>query len=595
MGFHRDHFRRINEQDTALRFDGNPHAAPSGLCLELWPRLDAARAALPNISVTGLVDIVVCDVHFNLLCRESASAARSSSFLKVVRHNTHLTPFWHSHYDPPQMKRVASGILPVIAVDRKAHKPLHSQIYEAYRAAIVDGRLRPRQRIPSTRLLASELGVSRFPVLNAYAQLLAEGYFESRVGAGTVVSSSLPDQFTSSAPTTRTRLTNDGERPRPVAARSLSLPRLESAPWVQGWGPFGVGQVAFDQFPLQVWSRLIARGCRRMNAQSCHYGDQMGTRALRETISSYLRTARSLHCEPEQIMIVSGSQQALELSARVLLDRGSRVWVEDPGYRLARIVFALTGCHLVPVPVDDEGLDVAAGIKRYRKARAALVTPSHQFPLGATLSASRRLQLLEWAQSSGSWILEDDYDSEYRYESSPIASLQGLDTNSRVIYIGTFSKVLFPALRLGYLVIPPDLVERFLIIRRAMDLGPPGFHQDVLADFIGEGHFARHIRRMRVLYHERRSALVTSLEKELGDMVELHGSEAGMHLTATLQGKGHDVEIAERAARQNLRVWPLSVSYLGETPRQGFILGFGSTTLEEIPRAVRKLRGLIMT
>ena len=330
-----------------------------------------------------------------------------------------------------------------------------------------------------------------------------------------------------------------------------------------------------------------------MNARSSHYGDQMGLRALRETISSYLRTARSLHCDASQIMIVSGSQQALELSARVLLDPGNRIWMEDPGYRLAQTVFSLTGCHLVPVPVDHEGMDVDAGRKLSPKARAALVTPSHQFPMGTTLSASRRLKLLEWAQSSGSWILEDDYDSEYRYDSSPIASLQGLDTNSRVLYIGTFSKVLFPSLRLGYLVIPSDLVERFLTIRRAMDLGPPGFLQEVLADFIAEGHFARHIRRMRVLYDERQTALVENIEQELADLVEIQGSAAGMHLTVTLRKPGHDVEIAERAALQNLSLWPLSVNYLGEVRRQGFVLGFGSTPVEEIPRSIRKLRNLL--
>ncbi|MFZ0953274.1 MAG: PLP-dependent aminotransferase family protein, partial [Candidatus Sulfotelmatobacter sp.] len=199
----------------------------------------------------------------------------------------------------------------------------------------------------------------------------------------------------------------------------------------------------------------------------------MGSRPLRQTIATYLRTARSLRCSAEQIMIVSGSQQALEISARVLLDSGSPVWVEEPGYRLAQDAFALNGCHLIPVPVDREGLDVSAGIKRCRRARAALVTPSHQFPLGVTMSASRRFQLLEWAQSTGAWIIEDDYDSEYRYESLPVASLQGLDGNARVIYIGTFSKVLFPSLRLGYIVIPVDLIDGFLRTRRAMDLGPP--------------------------------------------------------------------------------------------------------------------------
>jgi GntR family transcriptional regulator / MocR family aminotransferase len=480
----------------------------------------------------------------------------------------------------------------MIAVDRKAPKPLHRQIYDAYRTAIVDGSLHPGQRIPSTRVLGSELGVSRFPVLNAYAQLLAEGYFESRIGAGTVVSNSLPDQFASSAPT-GTRLTSTTSGVRPVASRCSILPRHESPPWLQGWGAFRVGQVAFDQFPLHVWSNLVARRCRNMDVKSFHYGDQMGFKALRETIAGYLRTARSLHCEAEQIMIVSGSQQALEISARVLLDPGSRVWIEEPCYRLARDVFAMTGSHPVPVPVDKEGLDVAAGIKRFRKARAAFVTPSHQFPLGETMSASRRLQLLDWAQNMGSWIIEDDYDSEYRYESLPIASLQGLDANARVIYIGTFSKVLFPSLRLGYVVIPPDLVGRFLTIRRAMDLGPPSFFQEVVADFIGEGHFARHIRRMRILYCERRSALVDSITKELGPTVEVLGGEAGMHLTVTLPSGSRDLEIAEHAARQNLWLWPLSPSYLGEVSRSGFILGFGGAAAAEIPRAVRKFRNLL--
>ena len=488
------------------------------------------------------------------------------------------------------MKRVASGIHPVITVDRSAPTALHRQIYDAYRAAILAGSLRPRQRIPSTRSLASELGVSRFPVLNAYAQLLAEGYLESRVGAGTVVSSSLPEKQTSCGTTVRFATNNAG--PRPVVYRPLLSRRESSPPWLAGWGAFGVGQVAVDQFPFQVWSKLVARRCRSMDAKSFHYGDQMGSKALREALASYLRTARSLHCEAEQVMITSGSQQALEIAARVLLDSKSSVWIEEPCYRLAREVFVLTGCHLVPVPVDEEGLDVAEGIKRCRMARAALVTPSHQFPLGVTMSAMRRFQLLDWAQRTGSWIIEDDYDAEYRYESLPIASLQGLDANARVIYVGTFSKVLFPSLRLGYAVIPPDLVDHFLAIRRATDLGPPTFHQEVLADFITEGHFARHIRRMRVLYGERRRELVDSIGKELGSKVKVLGDEAGMHLAMMLLNESRDTEIAERAARKDLRVWPLSTSYQGEA-RPGLILGFGSVPVQEIPAAVRKLAKLL--
>jgi GntR family transcriptional regulator/MocR family aminotransferase len=293
-------------------------------------------------------------------------------------------------------------------------------------------------------------------------------------------------------------------------------------------------------------------------------------------------------------MIVAGSQQALDISARVLLDAGSRVWVEEPGYRLTRDVLTAAGCRLIPVPVDSEGMNVAAGIKRCRTARAAYVAPSHQYPLGATMSASRRFQLLDWAQSSGSWIIEDDYDSEYRYESQPIASLQGLDHNARVIYIGTFSKVLFPTLRLGYIVIPPDLVDHFAAIRFAMDLGPPYFYQELLTDFMREGHFARHIRKMRLLYNERRSALVDCIRNEFGSELEIQGAEAGMHLTVTLPAGFNDRQIAMRAASQGLWLWPLSPSYLGENPRQGLILGFGSTMAAEMPGAVRRLRNSVV-
>jgi GntR family transcriptional regulator / MocR family aminotransferase len=490
------------------------------------------------------------------------------------------------------MTRVAPGILPIIAIDRKSRKALHKQICDAYRVAIVDGILRPGQRVPSTRALATELRVSRLPVLNAYAQLLAEGYFESRVGAGTVICTSLPDRFTVSESTgVRSTVVRSG--PRPVAQRTSILPRRDAPPWVRGWGAFGVGRMAFDQFPLQVWSPLVARHLRNMRANSFHYGEVMGSLALRETVASYLRTARSVRCEASQVMIVTGSQQALDISVRVLLDPGNAVWFEEPGYRLARESFALAGCRLVPVPVDDEGMDVSAGIKLCPKARAAVVTPSHQFPLGVTMTAQRRFQLLDWAQNTGSWIIEDDYDSEYRYESSPIASLQGLDVNARVIYIGTFSKVLFPSVRLGYMVIPPDLVDHFMVIRRAMDLGTPTFYQDVLTDFIGEGHFARHLRRMRVLYQERRTVLVESLRKELGSAVDVIGSEAGMHLTVTVPHGTDDVEIGERAARQNLWVWPLSTTYLGQAARPGFILGFGSTDVSDIPHGVEKLHHLL--
>ena len=478
---------------------------------------------------------------------------------------------------------------PVVAVDRNSTRPLHKQIYDAYRAMIVERNLRAGQQIPSTRALASELKISRIPVLTAYAQLLAEGYFEARIGAGTFVCSSLPEQLALSeggirqSPKARSSF-------RPLSKRVSLVPRYESVPWLRGLGAFSVSQPDYNEFPFPIWSRLVMRSCRNPHPSALHYAGPMGSEQLREAICTYLRTARAVRCDPGQIMIVSGSQQALEISARVLLDPQSPVWMEEPGYWLTRHVLMAASCRLVPVPVDGEGINVAAGIKLSRKARAAYVAPSHQYPLGATMSASRRLQLLDWAESVGSWIIEDDYDSEYRYGSMPIASLQGLDYSGRVIYMGTFSKTLFPSLRIGYVVIPRDLVDRFAAIRNAMDLGPAYLYQAVLTDFINEGHFARHIRRMRLLYGEHRSALVECIGKEFGSTLPILGAEAGMHLAVILPKGIRDTQIAHRAARDKLWLTPLSPSYLGTNRRQGFILGFGSTSAPEMPRAVGRLR-----
>jgi len=490
------------------------------------------------------------------------------------------------------MRKVASGFSPVIAVERRSKKPLHKQVYEAFCAAIVGGSLRAGQRVPSSRSLALELNVSRLPVLTAYSQLIAEGYFEARSGSGTFVSSSLPEQWVSIRQRAATPVGIRSGR-RPVSKRSAAFPDFRGRPWQNRWGAFVVGQVAFDHFPVEVWSRLVNRHVRNPRVSSFHYGDPMGSHTLRSTIADYLRTVRAVNCDAGQVMIVSGSQQGLELSARVLLDPGDKVWVEEPGYRAGRSVFAFAGCRLVPVPVDAEGLDVSAGVKLARNARAAFVTPSHQFPLGVSMSAPRRLQLVDWAQRSGAWIIEDDYDSEYRYESMPIASLQGLDRNSRVIYIGTFSKTLFPSLRLGYVVVPPDLVGRFVTIRHSMDLCPPNLYQSVLADFIAEGHFARHIRRTRLLYSERRNVLVEAIRGEFGTSVELLGAEAGMHLVATLPKGLRDRQVSQQAALQDVWLWPLSGCYLEKPQTQGLILGFGSTTPKEIPKAVERLRAVI--
>jgi GntR family transcriptional regulator / MocR family aminotransferase len=491
----------------------------------------------------------------------------------------------------PRSSRVPAGILPVFALDRRSATPLYRQVYDGYREAIVLRRLRAGERVPSTRDLARELGISRIPVLTAFEQLLAEGYFEARVGAGTFVARALPDDFHASARKPAAAPTPVRPGPRRVARAPEPLLR-EPEPWLGGRGPFRLSQPAVDHFPSQVWAGLVARHVRNPRASLLHYGEPMGYRPFREAIASYLRTARGVRCEADQVMVVSGSQQALEIASRVLFEPGAAVWVEEPGYAGARDALLMTGARLVPVPVDRSGLDVAAGIAREAGARGAYVTPSHQYPLGVTMTAARRLQLLDWAQRGGAWIVEDDYDSEYRYESLPIASLQGLDRDSRVIYVGTFSKVLFPALRIGYLVVPADLVGRFTAVREATDVCPPSLFQAVLADFIGQGHFGRHLRRMRLLYAERRMALVHALRQHL-PQVEVLGDAAGMHLVAALPAGTRDRELAERAAAHGLWTMPLSACYLGPARQPGLVLGYGGVTEREIRDAVKRLQPLV--
>jgi len=465
---------------------------------------------------------------------------------------------------------------------------MHLQLYDGYRQAILDGRLRPGQRLPSTRTLAEDLGISRIPVVMAFGQLLSEGYIDSRVGAGSFVSSTLPDP----PPTGRARPTAPTRRPGP---RRLPPSKLtnRTEPWFALRGPFRLARPAFDEFPVDLWARIVARHARRQSRREMAYGDPMGLPALREALAAHLHTFRSVSCRPEQIMIVSGSQQALALSAHALLRSGDPVWLEEPGYPGARDALRLASARIVPVPVDREGLDVTAGIARSPNARAAFVTPSHHYPLGFIMSAARRLQLLEWASSRGAWVVEDDYDSEYRYGGEPLASLYGLDGDARVLYVGTFSKILFPALRVGYLVLPEDLVERFRAVRDAMDLFPATLYQAALAEFVREGHFARHLRRMRRVYAARRRALEEAIAQELGPDAHVVGDQTGYHLVVLLPPRCPDVEVATAAARVGISVVPLSSCYVGRRSRPGLVLGFGSTQPREMRAALRQLEGIV--
>jgi GntR family transcriptional regulator/MocR family aminotransferase len=346
---------------------------------------------------------------------------------------------------------------------------------------------------------------------------------------------------------------------------------------------------ALEHFPTKVWSKLVNRHLRKSTRQLMAYGDAKGYLPLREAIAEYLGAVRAVRCEPSQVLVTTGSQQGLQLSAQVLLDANDRVWIEEPGYPGARQALMMAGAQLVSVPVDHEGINVAEGIRRAPSAHAVYITPSHQYPLGVTMTATRRMQLLNWAMRSGAWIIEDDYDSEYRLEGRPIASLQGLDTDARVIYVGTFSKVMFPALRLGYVVVPKDLVEAFSTARDATDQFSSTLYQAAMTDFIREGHFARHIRRMRMLYMERRTALAGAIHKRMGDKLEVIGAEAGMHLVGLLPPSVDDVAISKRATEMGISAMPLSSCYAKPPVRGGLILGYGGTDARQIHEGIRKL------
>ena len=473
---------------------------------------------------------------------------------------------------------------------------MYVQLYDWFRGAIIAGQMRPGQRVPATRTLAAELNISRIPVLNAYEQLLAEGYFEAFVGAGTRVAVSIPDDALNLAAekARQPQPAPEGIQPAPrrVSRRGDALAKLPAQSWLNVLGAFRVSLPALDHFPLAVWSKLMARHSRRPPMDIMAYGDAMGYQPLREAIAEYLGAFRAVRCDASQVLVTTGSQQGLQLSAQVLLDPKDRVLIEDPGYPSARQAFLAAGAELVPVPVDEQGLNIGEVLARGRRvesARAVYITPSHQYPLGVTMSATRRMRLLDWAVRTGAWIIEDDYDSEYRFGSRPIASLQGLDTHAKVIYVGTFSKVMFPALRVGYLVVPKDLVPAFSAARDAADVFSATLYQAVLAAFIREGHFARHIRRMRMLYMERRQMLAAEIRLQTSGRLEVIGAEAGMHLVALLPPGSDDVAISKKAAAHGVSATPLSTCYLQPHSRGGLILGYGGVDRRQIRAGIRKL------
>jgi GntR family transcriptional regulator / MocR family aminotransferase len=481
-----------------------------------------------------------------------------------------------------------------LQLDPNATIPLHRQVYDELRRAILTGRLVPGQRVPSTRSLSRTLAISRTTVTQSYEQLLSEGYLEARAGSGTFVCRQLPDGL----------LQADGVQPiDPAPPSTVQLSRyaqaMEKTPLVLQSYPtaeisFRYGRPALQHFPIGLWRKLLARHAGKDTEWLDYALDPQGDLGLRTAIADYLGRARAVPCDPSQMVIINGTQQALDLILRVLLEPGETIALEDPGYLSARKVFLSHAVKLLPIPVDESGLMVEhltqlANHDCNHPPRLLYVTPSHQFPTGATLSLSRWLALLKWAQQTGTMIIEDDYDSEYRYGDRPIPALRGLDSSDFVIYVGTFSKVMFPSLRIGYLVLPPNLVPFIAQAKWLSDRQLPMLEQKVLADFIQAGHLESHLRKMRSHYDHLRQSLVQALQHYFGEKVAILGENAGIHLMVRFHLDISGAEILARSLQAGVGIVPAAPCYLSDRDNREFILGYSELEESVIVEGIQRL------
>jgi GntR family transcriptional regulator/MocR family aminotransferase len=459
------------------------------------------------------------------------------------------------------------------------------------RAAILDGRLRRGMRLPATRELARRYGVSRGTVVTAFEQLHSEGYLEGEVGAGTRVNTLLPEDLLQA----KRPFYGAFRKPKSQPILSEYARRLMPAPEVTLRPPraFRALTPAFDAFPLELWTQIASRRLRRATRSLLADVSPRGYRPLREAVADYLGSARGVKCSTDQVIIVAGIQQALDLAARLTIDPGDAVWLEDPCFPIVPAMFKALGAKIVPVSVDQCGLNTREGRQRCPKARFAYVTPAHQFPLGAIMTVDRRLALLDWARRARALIFEDDYDSEYRYSGLPIPALQGLDQAGSVVYSGSFSKVLFPTLRLGYLVVPPALVDKFAAARMIMDRHSSVIDQAILCDFVTEGHFGRHIRRMREIYASRLAVLREAVQRKLAGALRIPEVEAGVHTVGYLNNGISAAAVARTAAKDNVEVIPLEAFALKAPVPEGLLLGFGAVDDRELRRGVDVLAAAI--
>ncbi len=483
-------------------------------------------------------------------------------------------------------KSAPESRLPPLQLDRLSATPLSRQLHAELVRVILDTQLAAGTRLPSTRGLSADLGVARNTVNSAYDQLAAEGYVESHVGSGTCVARSLQVQ---TAATSRQRVVKTRRHLSRRGARTYAATLLADA--FESADP-RVGHPDLDEFPFAIWKRLLSRQIDGLARRAFGYPNARGYEPLQGAIVQHLARTRGMNAAADQVIVVSGTQQALDLCTRALLDVGDHVLFEDPGYIGAQMAFVAGGLTICPVPVDDEGMDVARS--PVRSARAAYVTPAHQYPLGAQMSLSRRLALLEWARSCDAWIFEDDYDGEYRHAGEPLSSLTSLDASGRVIYIGTFSKVLFPALRLGFIVAPSDLAERIASIRGYADRSSPILEQATLAAFIEQGYFAQHLRRMRALYAERRALLLSALREHAGALVDVVVPETGTLVVLWLPKGVDDRRLARAVGNAGpLAVLPISGYCVRPPNRLGLLVSFTQARVEQIEPAVRDLARVV--
>jgi len=476
----------------------------------------------------------------------------------------------------------------MLRLDREA--PLQHQIYDQLKQAILSGRTAAGTRLPSSRALADQHGISRNTVLIVYEQLLAEGYLETRPGAGTYVGAAMPAGVKA-----RAQQPAVARSPRPVRLSRYSerLGALDVGTLSRGAGlrySFHYGTVSAADFPVDIWRRLLLREIRRRSGQPYLYENPQGLPELRAALSDYLQRGRGIRARPEQILIVNGSQQAIDLALRVLVDPDAAVVVEDPCYAGARLACEAMGARLIRVPVDADGLDTAQLPSPKTSVRLAYVTPSHQFPTGGVMPAARRLALLDWAERGGTYVIEDDYDSEYRYEGRPVEPLQALDRAGLVIYSGTVSKVLSPGLRLGYMVLPPDLVRPFLQAKQLTDRHTASLDQAVFAHLIRDGHFERHIRRTRRRNQRRRDALLAALQAAFGAAVAIEGAKAGLHLIVRFPGTPAALasSVAEAAAQRSVGITPADAG--ADQEGASFIMGYAGLEEADIRHGVTLLR-----